>query len=69
MLVWGGYGDVGYDRVGGRYDPMTDTWTSMSVGPKGRQLHTAVWTGSELIVWGGYGSSGLERSGSRYDPA
>src|SRR5262245_16899851 len=34
-----------------------------------RNLHTAVWTGAEMIVWGGF--SGLTRfnTGSRYDPA
>ena len=38
-------------------DPCTDdTWTPTSVtsAPDGRQFHTAVWTGSEMIVWGGY---------------
>src|SRR5947207_14880102 len=38
-------------------DPCTDdTWTPTNVisAPNGRQLHTAIWTGSEMIVWGGY---------------
>jgi hypothetical protein len=32
-----------------------DTWTATSIvnAPSGRQSHTAVWTGSEMIVWGG----------------
>src|SRR5213076_577838 len=33
-----------------------DTWTATSTGtnaPAARELHTAVWTGSEMIVWGG----------------
>lgn len=38
-------------------DPCTDdTWTPTSIisAPYGRQFHTAVWTGSEMIVWGGF---------------
>src|SRR5205807_6523958 len=30
-----------------------DTWTATASPPDGRQHHTAVWTGSEMIVWGG----------------
>src|SRR5947208_9180245 len=30
-----------------------DTWTATAGPPDGRQHHTAVWTGSEMIVWGG----------------
>ena len=38
--------------------------------PEAREIHTAVWTGSEMIVWGGYGNiSGLLNTGGRYDPA
>ena len=36
-------------------DARDDTWTAASTAnaPDGRDLHTAVWTGSEMIVWGG----------------
>ena len=42
--------------TGGRYDPITDSWTATSTisAPDPRQNHTAVWTGTEMIVWGGY---------------
>ena len=32
-----------------------DSWTATSTinAPSGRSIHTAVWTGSEMIVWGG----------------
>lgn len=97
---------------GGRYDPVTDTWTAATYGgagvdeftftkfpdasptvvfwggrttgsatsaqneggisstgtswtavgttnaPAARFLHTAVWTGTEMIVWGGFGATG-----------
>jgi N-acetylneuraminic acid mutarotase len=41
--------------------------------PTGRDYHTAVWTGSEMIVWGGYGWNGsgfsYSNDGGRYNPA
>jgi N-acetylneuraminic acid mutarotase len=74
MIVWGGF--YGTDltgrpqeitNTGGRYDSDTDRWTSTIVPPV-RIVHSAVWTGSQMIIWGGagYGDLGL---GSRYDPA
>ncbi|HXC24839.1 MAG TPA: hypothetical protein VNU46_02910 [Gemmatimonadaceae bacterium] len=40
---------------GARYDPITDTWSTMSSNgqPSIRANHAAVWTGTEMIVWGG----------------
>jgi len=48
-----------------------DTWTPTSVisAPDGRQFHTAVWTGSEMIVWGGNTSAVEFNTGGRYNPA
>jgi N-acetylneuraminic acid mutarotase len=46
--------------------------TSINGAPSPRELHTAVWTGSEMIVWGGYFydvSDTLFDDGYRYDPA
>src|SRR5205814_1971271 len=34
-----------------------------------RNLHTAVWTGSEMIVWGGYHGAVQLNTGGRYDPS
>ena len=46
-----------------------DSWTATSTinAPDVRALHTAVWTGSEMIVWGGC----MERlnTGGRYNPS
>ncbi len=36
--------------------------------PSGRYLHSAIWTGSEMIVWGGYNGTYFN-SGGRYNPA
>jgi hypothetical protein len=66
MIVWGGSPST---NTGGRYDPVTDTWTPTSIGanvPSPRVYHTAVWTGSDMIVWGG---STNDNIGGRYDPA
>ena len=48
-----------------------DSWTATSTtnAPAGRDNHTAVWTGSEMIVWGGQGGSGLFNTGGRYNPS
>jgi N-acetylneuraminic acid mutarotase len=43
--------------------------TSTSNAPTGRERHTAVWTGSEMLVWGGYDGDYAVNSGGRYDPA
>jgi hypothetical protein len=79
MIVWGGNsGAVGNPALdtGGRYDPATDAWQAMTKinspanPPAARSLHTAAWTGSEMLVWGGIDSSGLPlNSGGRYNPS
>src|SRR6266403_430027 len=47
-----------------------DTWTATNTSnaPAGRALHTAVWTGSEMIVWGGGSTNGYLNTGARYNP-
>jgi N-acetylneuraminic acid mutarotase len=73
MIVWGGCQapDVfcGRGNAGGRYNPGTDSWaaTSTTNAPSARNLHTAVWTGSEMIIWGGF--SPYINSGGRYNPS
>jgi N-acetylneuraminic acid mutarotase len=76
MIVWGGrisgLGEV--LQSGGRYDPVTDTWspTTETGAPSAREVHTAVWSGAEMLVWGGRdyiaGSPHPFNSGGRYDP-
>ena len=76
MIVWGGYyydGNDHYTNTGGRYNPGTDSWTSTNTGnaPVGRESHTAVWTGSQMVIWGGYYADPLTHeldTGGRYDP-
>jgi hypothetical protein len=70
MIVWGGYDfNMGpYLNTGGRYNPRTDSWTATSTtdAPSVRDLHTAVWTGSQMIVWGGYNGGTQLNTGGRY---
>ena len=75
MIVWGGFnfngGQLNTLKTGGRYDPATDNWMATSTinAPTGRNFHSAVWTGSEMIVWGGYNYPvGDLNSGGRYNP-
>ena len=75
-IVWGGQtGDGTFLSTGGRYDPATDTWTSMSNegAPLARVNHTAVWGGRSMLVWGGLvslpPSSVPVDTGAAYDPA
>ena len=76
MIVWGGHQfqlGAPFFNTGGRYNPATDVWTSTSLtnAPSPRALHTAVWTGTEMIVWGGNFTDSLlgSNTGGRYDPA
>jgi len=78
MIVWGGCSFVmdacSASRVGtggGRYNPATDSWilTNTNNAPEARALHTAVWTGSQMIVWGGSSDLAALASGGVYTPA
>jgi hypothetical protein len=74
MIVWGGMisAEEG-TNTGGRYNPSTDSWTATSTGtncPSARYVHTAVWTGTEMIIWGGYNNStSFVNTGGRYNPS
>jgi N-acetylneuraminic acid mutarotase len=72
MIVWGGQDQNGPFPVntGGKYNPSTDSWTATSTAnaPEGRNLHTALWAGSQMIIWGGSDLFGLLNTGGRYDP-
>jgi hypothetical protein len=61
MIVWGGTpDDASYLNDGGRYDPVANSWTPTSANgaPPARRLHTAVWTGAEMILFGGANGTG-----------
>ena len=88
MIIWGGNEDLDFGDPtkspslgdGGRYDPVSDSWTFLTDtgAPSRRSSHTAIWTGSEMIVWGGKLSSSTDgttipetyrNDGARYDPS
>src|SRR5207245_3812314 len=72
MILWGGVdgSGIGVLNSGGRYNPTTNTWTATSTtsAPAARYVHTAVWTGNEMILWGGTDGNGFFNSGGRYNP-
>src|SRR5438552_6360960 len=70
MVVWGGR-DIDTNQhfnTGGKYNPGTNSWTTTSTAnaPTGRDSHTAVWTGDQMIIWGGFGESFNTNTGGRY---
>jgi N-acetylneuraminic acid mutarotase len=80
MFVWGGRTAAALFNNGGLYDPITDTWKTISAvgAPSARYGAKVVWTGSKVIVFGGFanlqdGTQGKNASlapgGGIYDPA
>ncbi|OGF63608.1 MAG: hypothetical protein A2Y62_13420 [Candidatus Fischerbacteria bacterium RBG_13_37_8] len=73
MIVWGGYSGSNKYNNGGRFQPLSNTWTPLNIGtataPEAREYHTAVWIGFEMIVWGGYGFGSYFNTGGRYNAA
>ena len=80
-LIWGGSTTfmiampTNYIAGGGRYDPVSNTWTSIATtnAPSLRDYHSAVWTGTDMIVWGGgytppLGNTQLLSTGGKYSP-
>jgi hypothetical protein len=69
LIVWDGSRGV-------RYDPLTETWSSISseTGVAPRVEFEMVWTGREVIFWGGWQKGNRSHSpifddGAAYDPA
>ena len=77
MIIWGGVNSTPLPLVEGhRYDPATDSWTTLPPPPPGTNSGSgtsAVWTGTHVIVWGGgyIGDFNSEdwNTGARFDPA
>jgi N-acetylneuraminic acid mutarotase len=74
MILWGGGDGPSLSDAGYRYNPATDTWTTMTTtgAPEARYRHLATWVGSELVIWGGVGPDGPSQTfytnGGRYNP-
>jgi N-acetylneuraminic acid mutarotase len=82
MIVWGGCSggwctNIDLLNTGGRYNPITDSWTATNTNnaPAGRVVHTAVWTGTQMIAWGGCRNNisnfcdNLLNTGGGYNPS
>lgn len=54
-----------------KFNPATNTWSSMASLPQSRNLHTAVWTGSRIIAWGGRltNDNNITNTGYSYNPS
>jgi N-acetylneuraminic acid mutarotase len=80
MIVWGEEDNVSEMNTGGRYDPATDSWMSLSTKniAEERADHRALWTGSgatsagamngEMIILGGWTNQRCVDTNGRYDP-
>ena len=71
MIVWGGQNKNGQILNGAKYKLERDQWVGVltNLVEVGRFLHTAVWTGNEMIIWGGYvDNERVTASGAAYVP-
>jgi hypothetical protein len=75
MIIWGGranFFSTEHRPDGGRYDPATDTWASITTNgaPEPRSQFNPVWAGSEVLIWAGMvDGNNPVNSGARYNPA
>ena len=81
MIVWGGVYVLAPEHyslaTGALYNPATNSWETTPIIPPlaGRDDHSAVWTGTEMIVWGGHAyvndtnTHYLFSDGGRYNPS
>ncbi len=70
VIFWSCHASLGTCK-GGRYNPGSDTWQSISVigAPSPRTNAAAVWTGTDMLVWGGFSSTlGHLNDGGLYNP-
>jgi len=67
IIIFGGGCLNGYcDDKTWRYNITTNTWHPIqnnNVSPTSRYLHSAIWTGSEMIIWGGSGIQNTTNTG------
>ncbi len=72
MIVFGGDNNTVAYASTPFYDPLTGRWTAMTNAvamPSGRTLHTATWTGTEMIVFNGASAAEVETStGAAFRP-
>ena len=71
ILVFGG-GQIDFQAIGTgqRFDLMTEMWSNLPVAgaPAGRLLHSAIWTGQEMLVFGGFDPLMVLNNGGAFNP-
>lgn len=57
-------------QIGREHGGRSDSWvpTAIDAHTPSAYLHTAIWTGSEMIVWGGEDTGVALNEGAHYDP-
>lgn len=78
MIIYGGHGPTPIERylnTGARFNPATNTWTTISTTNAPRiASHAAIWTGSRMLISGGTNNifdaigTPWTSSSSNYDP-
>ena len=73
MIIWGGTVEGAQTNSGALYDPVVDSWTTMSTvgAPSPRYAFAYAWTGAKLVVWGGISGQrdrDAHGDGAAYDP-
>ncbi len=71
IIYWGGgLPPADLSSEGHRYQIRGNRWvnTSANNSPSPRSLHSAVWTGQEMLIFGGEGSQGYLGDGGLYNP-
>ncbi len=70
LIVWGGTASGTYYNTGYIYNPVSNSWSSMSTSgsPAGRSEFSYLWNGTYFIVWGGLNGSGTLNTGGMYNP-
>ncbi|MBU3715084.1 MAG: hypothetical protein FGM46_09085 [Ferruginibacter sp.] len=55
MIISGGASTTGATAYndGVKYDPSTDTWSSIAAAPVKRLFSSSVWTGTDMLIFGG----------------
>lgn len=70
MIIWGGYGTVGYLADGGRFSVANNQWSAVAPSPlAARDGQGGVWTGNRMLIWGGTTSKGRSEDGALYNPS
>lgn len=72
LLIWGGWTGSTNTASGWRYNPSTDTWTTMAAGgPSARNMFYIgnIWSGTQAFFWGGFYNTATQyNNGSLYNP-